>query len=829
MNWILLKNSLLVSVSATLLALLFGFLVALWAAAVKPFGRGCLLGLAALTLALPPFLSVDFWLYALGFTGVWRPWIPISIYSLGGAVWILALLLWPISMFSTLAAWRQVEPSLLESDSALQGTPLLRWLLLPFAAPALVQAGVVTFVLALNNFAVPAILQVKVFPAEVWLRFSQAFDSAGALAVSWPLILAPLLLLWWFRKHEVAWSRQEGPPVGRVFRRQLGAGWFYFSGAAGSVVLLMAVVLPLAQTVASLSAWEAMPGAFSAGQGAFLFSLVSAAAGATLTVAAGLASWRLPLALPIWLPFLIPGALLGIAIIVCLNRPPFTQLYQSPIVVLLALSMRYLPIGWHGTRLARRSVDPELTDAAVLCGASRWSLLRHVHWPQMAPQLAATWYVAYLLCLWDVETLVLVMPPGVETLPLRIFNLLHYGHNVQISALCLLLLGLALLPLLLWGFARLTHELLAMGVSGTRLAPLAATFALAPLLLSGCSPSSDTGAPLASRFFGRVEVIGSRGTGPGQFNKPRSVAVDGQDNLYVVDMTGRVQKFSPDGTFISYWQMEQTDLGRPKGMSMDGAGRVVVLEPHYSRVNHFSTEGRLLAQWGAHGTNAGQLAFPRAIAFNSKGEAFVSEYGVTERVQRFSPDGATCLGSFGRFGAEPGEFNRPEGLGIDAQDRLYVADSCNHRIQIFAKDGKWLRSFGRAGKEPGQLSYPYDVRVDAEGNQFVCEFGNSRIQVFNPQDQSIEIIGGPGLAPGQFSNPWSIAMDHAGNLYVADAQNHRVQKLVRKGPLSVDHASLRRPGIKATTESGLNAGISHPRATGAGFDVTFAPVRGAAD
>jgi ABC-type spermidine/putrescine transport system permease subunit II len=46
-----------------------------------------------------------------------------------------------------------------------------------------------------------------------------------------------------------------------------------------------------------------------------------------------------------------------------------------------------------------------------------------------------------------VETLVLIVPPGGESLSLRVFNLLHYGHNPQVNALCLLLLVLALLPL----------------------------------------------------------------------------------------------------------------------------------------------------------------------------------------------------------------------------------------------------------------------------------------------------------------------------------------------------------------------------------------------
>jgi sugar lactone lactonase YvrE len=296
----------------------------------------------------------------------------------------------------------------------------------------------------------------------------------------------------------------------------------------------------------------------------------------------------------------------------------------------------------------------------------------------------------------------------------------------------------------------------------------------------GCDRPAQRSAGFQSQLFERVEIIGKRGTGVGEFNKPRSLAVDRDDNLYVVDLTARVQKFSPDGKYLGVWQMSETDKGKPKGMCCDDEGLIVVLEPHYSRVSHFSPGGKLMRQWGTHGTNDGELAFPRAVAADASGNIYVSEYGLCERVQSFAPENAKWLTTLGREGTAPGEFNRPEGLAFDAQGRLYVADSCNHRIQVFARDGQWLAAYGKPGTKANELSYPYDVRVDDPGFQFVCEFGNSRIHVFDREHRTVEVIGRAGSAPGEFSNPWSIALDSQGNLYVADAQNHRVQKLVRR-------------------------------------------------
>jgi DNA-binding beta-propeller fold protein YncE len=297
------------------------------------------------------------------------------------------------------------------------------------------------------------------------------------------------------------------------------------------------------------------------------------------------------------------------------------------------------------------------------------------------------------------------------------------------------------------------------------------------LFISGCSRNPGFA---GDRLFKSVEIIGRRGAGAGEFNKPRSVAVDRSDNVYVVDMTGRVQKFSPDGKFLLSWQMPQTDLGKPKGMCLDEKGNIVVVEPHYQRVNHFSTDGNLVFQWGKPGTNRGELTLPRSIAVDRLGQAYVTEYTRVDRVQGFSAIGREPFLLFGSPGTGSGEFNRAEGITIDPAGLLYVADSCNHRIQVFSPAGKWLRSYGQPGNNPGEMSYPYDVRVDASGYQFVCEFGNSRVQVFDGQDHSVEILGGPGAQPGQFSNPWSIALNSHGDLYVCDAGNHRVQKFIRK-------------------------------------------------
>ena len=155
MTWHLLLNSLLVAAISTVFAVAAGLLAALCAASSTPRWQAAVVLGGILTLVLPPFLVVNSWLHYLGTNGVWRRWLPLNLFSLGGTIWVLTLLTWPITLILVRSAWHRLQPADLEADPALTGSQFLRRLLLPSAAGALPQAVLLSFVLALGNFAVP--------------------------------------------------------------------------------------------------------------------------------------------------------------------------------------------------------------------------------------------------------------------------------------------------------------------------------------------------------------------------------------------------------------------------------------------------------------------------------------------------------------------------------------------------------------------------------------------------------------------------------------------------------------------------------------------------
>ncbi len=295
------------------------------------------------------------------------------------------------------------------------------------------------------------------------------------------------------------------------------------------------------------------------------------------------------------------------------------------------------------------------------------------------------------------------------------------------------------------------------------------------LLVVGCGP--------APSLPGTPDLVwGRQGISEGRFTRPRAIAIDGQDRVFVVDFTARIQVFDDEGRFQYGWTTPRSDQGKSTGMSIDRQGRLMVADTHCSRILFYTPQGEYLPDLtigGEYGPELGQLHFVTDCVEDSQGNYYVSEYGEMDRIQKFSAD-RTPLYQWGTHGDQPGEFSRPQSLALDADGRLWVADSCNHRIQVFDVDGekpKLLRIWGERGHAPGQLNYPYNLLLDGHGHVYVTEFGNHRVQKFTLDGKSLAIWGAAGRRPGQMHQPWASALDSRGNLHILDSYNHRVQRI----------------------------------------------------
>jgi DNA-binding beta-propeller fold protein YncE len=288
---------------------------------------------------------------------------------------------------------------------------------------------------------------------------------------------------------------------------------------------------------------------------------------------------------------------------------------------------------------------------------------------------------------------------------------------------------------------------------------------------------------------GRLEKVwGHVGVSPGRFFRPRAIAIDKHDLLYIVDMTPQIQVFTGDGELVRNWQPPDFAHGRPSGLSFDNAGNLLVCDTHYFRVLVYTPEGKLLENQtigGTCGDGDGEFQFVSDAAQDADGSYYVAQYGEYDRIQKLTADRRFVL-SWGEHGNGPGQFLRPQKLVIDKSGLVWVTDACNHRVQVFdtrSGSAKLVKTWGQQGYQPGQLHYPYDILLDdsalagdSAGFVYLCEFGNHRVQKFTLDGAFVGLFGTNGRREGELDQPWGIAKDSKGRMYVLDTYNHRVQR-----------------------------------------------------
>ena len=179
---------------------------------------------------------------------------------------------------------------------------------------------------------------------------------------------------------------------------------------------------------------------------------------------------------------------------------------------------------------------------------------------------------------------------------------------------------------------------------------------------------------------------GVQGTAHGQFNYPTDVVIDKAGNFYVSEYgeNDRIQVFSPEGTWLRQWGghgYEPGEFLRPRAMAIDDQDRIYVADSANNRIQVFDTQGKLLRLWGDRGDAPGELYYPFDVAIGPDHCLYVVEFG-NHRVQKFTLDGKS-LGVWGEAGRGPGQLFNPWALAVDSQGAVSVIDSNNHRVQRF--------------------------------------------------------------------------------------------------------------------------------------------------
>jgi sugar lactone lactonase YvrE len=306
-------------------------------------------------------------------------------------------------------------------------------------------------------------------------------------------------------------------------------------------------------------------------------------------------------------------------------------------------------------------------------------------------------------------------------------------------------------------------------------------------------------AAVVTTFAGSIDdTYGSTdGTGTAaSFHWPEGIAVDANGNLYIADSdNSTIRKITPVGVVTTFAGTSGTTgstdgtgaaalFDNPQGIAVDASGNVYVADTGNSTIRKITPEGVVTT---LAGTGWVTFYFPEGIAVDASGTVYVADTN-DSTIRKITPEGVvtTLAGKAWTCGSADGTgtaatFDYPEGIAVDANGNLYIADSDNSTIRKITPEGVVTTLAGKAGTygsadgtgTAATFDYPKGITVDASGNVYVADKNNSEIRKITPEGVVTTIIGAHdnpttslGLLPASIFNPYAVAVDSTGNLYI---------------------------------------------------------------
>lgn len=267
-----------------------------------------------------------------------------------------------------------------------------------------------------------------------------------------------------------------------------------------------------------------------------------------------------------------------------------------------------------------------------------------------------------------------------------------------------------------------------------------------------------------------ARLLGSEGSGPGQFLQPRAIAVGKDGRVYVTD-TGnkRVQAFDSEGRYL--FAFDSVDGANkfiePFGMVMTSKGTLLVMDAEEGRMYRFDADGRPL---GALEANT-RFYKPRGLSIDKSDNLFIADTGGS-RIVKLDADGNVAL-SLDQRGKGPGQFDQPCDAIGDPSGEIWVSDCVNGRIQLFGPDGTFKLQFAIPPSDPLNGAR---LALGPDQTLYVAASTAHKVLKFSRTGQAQGDFGSEGREAGQFRIPTGIMF--AGTaIWVADTLNGRVQKL----------------------------------------------------
>lgn len=268
-------------------------------------------------------------------------------------------------------------------------------------------------------------------------------------------------------------------------------------------------------------------------------------------------------------------------------------------------------------------------------------------------------------------------------------------------------------------------------------------------------------------------------------NRPLGMVVDGNQIYVAEEYSNRISVFTTEGEYIQSFGDALSDasvatFNRPNSVDIMPNGDLLVVDTWNYRIQQVSENGNTITQWG----QPGEFGFdapieprdgfwgPRDVVLGADGRVYVTDTG-NKRVRVYAFDGLAAVHQFdlGKGGSGPGELDEPSGLAVHSDGRVFVADTWNRRVAVFDGDGSHLTDFRVRGWYNDTINRPYLALDEGRNIIYVTDPDGNRILVYTPEGDCIGSFGqdGDDQSIGQFTAVGGIAVDDDGYIYVTDS------------------------------------------------------------
>lgn len=460
-------NSLVVSLSTTVIATLLALPAAYAMARVEIPFRNLILSLSVIPLIAPPFIGAYSWVILLGRSGIfthylqaWFGFTPPTVFGPFGIILALSLSYFPFVFLIVQGALSAADPYIEESATIMGASRwrILRTVTFPLVIPSIASGALIVFIRSLGNVGVPAVLggDYYVLPTLILFQVEGFFNLNGAAAIAIVNVLLVIAFLLFIRRFTgkkryvtLTGTTRGSRRSGRLLDRVLGA--VYVWG------LLLLALLPQILVVFSSFAerWSGTLFPTEYGLGNYrhilgnvtqpiLNSITLAGLATIMALAFGLITAYVSLRkrfagrwlidLTVMLPFVLPGIVTGVAYLTTFNTGWLAMTGTAAILV-FAYFVRRLAYAFRSISAAIGQVDTALEEASTICGATWGRTIRRITVPLIAPGILAGGILVFSTLIGELSVTIMLFSGRWKTVSITIFEYLTSYRTAPAAAM----------------------------------------------------------------------------------------------------------------------------------------------------------------------------------------------------------------------------------------------------------------------------------------------------------------------------------------------------------------------------------------------------------